>query len=82
MSIDTGKYHAEMPGIIISITNSRSGGSRVYGIELTDTAGCWEEYMQILYDRVPTMPQSLRRDLGLFLQFWNNLVRRLVRTGV
>ena len=38
-----------------------------------------EEYFQILYDRIPTLPQSLRRDYGMLLHLWRNIAIRLAR---
>ena len=41
----------------------------------------YDSYMQILYDRVPTLPQNLNRDLGIIPHLWVNIARRLAETG-
>ena len=39
------------------------------------------EYMQILYDRIPTLPQSLTlRDFGIIRHLWHNIAVRLAES--
>ena len=37
------------------------------------------EYLEILYDRVPTLPQSLKKDFGILSLLWRNIVCRVAR---
>ena len=37
------------------------------------------EYLEILYDRVPTLPQSLKNDFGILSLLWRNIVCRVAR---
>ncbi len=42
-----------------------------------------EEYgnvPNILYDRIPALPQNLNRDLGIIAHLWVNIAHRLART--
>ena len=39
-----------------------------------------DEYIAFLYDRVPTLPQSLKRDLGVIPHLWTNIAYRVART--
>ena len=36
------------------------------------------EYLQILYDRIPTLPQSLRRDYGIIPHILINIAHRVL----
>jgi len=36
------------------------------------------EYLQILYDRIPTLPQTIKRDTYITL-FWRNIIYRFIR---
>ena len=38
------------------------------------------EYWQVLYDRIPTLPQSLNRDFGIMTHLWQNIAHRVART--
>ena len=44
-----------------------------------DECGNHYEYLCILYDRVPTLPQTLSRDLGILRYLWQNIAQRLAR---
>ena len=35
------------------------------------------EYLQVLYDRVPTLPQNLNRDYGVIRYLWVNIASRI-----
>ncbi|MBQ9424840.1 MAG: cellulase family glycosylhydrolase [Erysipelotrichaceae bacterium] len=75
--IDDLRYRAEMKGVITDVTRSRYGSSDVYRIEILDFGKDEEEYFQILYDRIPTLPQSLNRDFGVLFHLWRNIAVRL-----
>jgi cellulose synthase (UDP-forming) len=66
-------------GIIIGRAFSRLGESVVYTMELTDHSENTLEYLQVLYDRIPTLPQSLTRDYGIVYQMLRNLAFRVLR---
>ena len=68
-----------MECIITSITYSRHGESCVLGFEIIDTFGNMNEYMQVLYDRIPTLPQSLTRDYGIIKHMLKNIAYRILR---
>ncbi|MCR4854983.1 MAG: hypothetical protein K5908_02325 [Erysipelotrichaceae bacterium] len=38
------------------------------------------KFLQILYDRIPTLPQSLQRDFGILRHFWRNIAFRIARS--
>ena len=51
--------------------------SGVYTCEILDFDGHETDWLQLLYDRVPTLPQSLKRDIGLVPDLLINLGHRL-----
>lgn len=38
------------------------------------------EYLQLLYDRVPSLPQSLEWDFGSLSHLWQNIACRVALT--
>ena len=67
-------------GVVTGVRESRSGASRTQTIEILDLGDRETEYWQILYDRVPTLPQSLHRDFGVLPHLWQNIAHRVART--
>ncbi|MCR5593077.1 MAG: cellulase family glycosylhydrolase [Saccharofermentans sp.] len=70
-----------LKGVVTGVLSSRNSPAMTHTIEITDLDGKEHEYWQILYDRVPTLPQSLSRDTGLFRYLWTNIARRLAGTA-
>ncbi|MCR5474971.1 MAG: cellulase family glycosylhydrolase [Lachnospiraceae bacterium] len=68
-----------MKCVITSITYSRYQDSCVLSVEILDAEDVINEYMQILYDRIPTLPQSLTRDYGIVIHMLRNLAYRILR---
>jgi len=66
--------------VVTGIRQSRSGAVRSHTVEILDFCGNRYEYLQLLYDRVPTLPQSLRRDFGVLSHLWQNIAHRVART--
>ena len=80
IAIETGEYSVEMAGVVTGMRALRFSEHRLCEVEILDYKGCEDEYLQILYDRVPTLPQSLGRDFGYAALLWRNLVHRAMRT--
>lgn len=78
--LDNGDHKAQVKAIVINITESRNGVTRTHSLEITDFGTDEYEYWEILYDRIPTLPQSLQRDLGIFAHLWQNIAHRVART--
>ncbi len=81
LAIDREPYHVQLRGVVTEVMLSRNETSRVHAIEILDYGQDWGEYLQILYDRVPTLPQRLTHDPGPIRYFWRNLAARLARTS-
>ena len=77
LTVETLDYKADMKAAVIGVKKSSSGTYRVYTLEILDFGEDKMEYYEILYDRIPTLPQNLNKDWGLFLQFWNNIASRV-----
>jgi len=77
--IDTGRYQADLAGSVVGLLESRSGAT-VHTIEILDYGTSELEYLQILYDRIPTLPQVLTNDWGVLEHLWRNIAFRVART--
>lgn len=78
--IDTGRYQADLAGSVVGLLESRSGGVTVHTIEILDYGTFELEYLQILYDRIPSLPQALNNDWGVLEHLWRNIAFRVART--
>ncbi len=79
LSILKSKYDLRVNGTVVSVHNScNSDIPSVYTVEILDFNGQKDEYVQMLYDRKPTLPQRLRLGERLFYNLWNNFARRIV----
>ena len=78
--IENEKYKAELKCIVTDVTMLNYSDQRMHKLEILDFNGCFEEYLQILYDRIPTLPQSLQRDFGILRHFWRNIAFRIARS--
>lgn len=81
VAIDTALYHAEVTGVVTDVVRSARGMGVIHEIEILDMCDSYYEYLQILYDRIPTLPQSLGRDYGFVFHLWRNIANRLARTA-
>ena len=79
LNISNKHYNLQVKGTVVSIHNSRNSDvPSVYTIEILDFEGQKDEYIQMLYDRKPTLPQKLRLGGGLVDNLWNNIGHRIV----
>lgn len=70
----------KLRGVVTGVRESRSSRARTQTIEILDFGGKNLEYLQLLYDRVPTLPQALHRDFGVLTHLWQNIAHRVART--
>ena len=80
ISITGKKASVTLNGVIAGIKESRNKYARTHTIEILDFGDEETEYLQILYDRIPTLPQSLRRDFSALSHLWQNIAHRVART--
>jgi cellulose synthase (UDP-forming) len=69
-----------LAGAVTDVHLSASGRSRTHTVEILDFNGTEYDYLCLLYDRVPTLPQSLQKDFGIFRHLWQNIAHRVART--
>ncbi len=81
LAVECEPYSVQLRGVVTEVSLSRNGAQRLHTIEVLDYGEYWGEYLQVLYDRVPTLPQKLTHDPGPVRYFWRNLAARLSRLG-
>ncbi|MBE5861114.1 MAG: glycosyltransferase [Butyrivibrio sp.] len=79
VTIDNGEYRVVFDGTVTHVHLSKDGSKANYSIEILDLGNYKEEYLQILFDRIPSLPQSLQRDFGIVSHLWQNIVHRVAR---
>ncbi|MCR5650210.1 MAG: cellulase family glycosylhydrolase [Lachnospiraceae bacterium] len=79
LSFDMNGTVLKLNCIITSLVNSRRGSSCVLGVEIVDDTDFNADYNQMLYDRIPTLPQSLTRDYGIVTHLLKNIAYRIIR---
>jgi cellulose synthase (UDP-forming) len=80
LGISTNGYDLNVKGTVVSIRHSCNPDvPSVYTVEILDFAGQKDEYVQMLYDRTPTLPQRLRFGDEYIRNLWKNLGQRIVR---
>ena len=76
--IDTEKDHVELSGTIVQVKRSPNPNvPSVYTIEILDFHTFYDTYIELLYDRVPTLPQNLKRDSLYLRDIFRNLTLHL-----
>ena len=70
----------DLKGVVTGVKEARNTNAKTFTIEILDFGENDLEYLQLLYDRVPTLPQSLQRDFGLIPHLWQNIAHRVART--
>ena len=80
VTIIRGEQTVEMECVITGQVFSRFGDSGVYSLEITGIPEESQmEYLQVLYDRIPSLPQSLTRDYGILNHMLRNIAFRILR---
>ncbi|MBR6379685.1 MAG: cellulase family glycosylhydrolase [Fibrobacter sp.] len=79
LTISKKMYTLQVTGTMVAIRNSCNPTVPcVYTVEILDFGGQKDEYIQMLYDRTPTLPQRLRLGDGHIDNLWNNVGHRIV----
>lgn len=79
--VDDGVYRAEMYGVVSGAMQTQSGKTTIHAIEILDMEEADElEYLQLLYDRIPSLPQALTHDYSVLGHLWRNIAFRVART--
>jgi len=79
LTLSKKMYTLQVTGTVVAIRNSCNPAVPcVYTVEIMDFGGQKDEYIQMLYDRTPTLPQRLQLSNGLVDNLWNNIGHRIV----
>ena len=73
-------HQAQVQGVITGVHRTRRIQNCTYTIEILDFGKDRYEYWEILYDRIPSLPQSLKKDFGIITHLWQNIAHRVART--
>ena len=83
LTLDSDKYHVELSGTIVQLKHSPNPHvPSVYRVEILDFHSFEETYIKLLYDRVPTLPQNLKRDSMYLRDIFRNLTRHLADSEI
>lgn len=64
IELKTERYHAKLRGRVVHVDELKDGWK--YAFYITNMCTSYEEYLQIIYDRVPTLPLNLDESLSSF----------------
>lgn len=77
LCLHDGRYKAEVRAKVVHVNSFR--GKWKYAFQITDYGDSYEEYLQLVYDRVPTLPQNLDQTSGGFDDLRININRRAAK---
>lgn len=71
------RYSTEVQGQVVHVAEAKKKWR--YAFRIVDQGECYSQYLQILYDRVPTLPQNLDSSSGAFDDLKINVHRRALK---
>lgn len=74
IKVETERYKAELAAGFLYV--DKKDGMWKYAFQIEDMGGCKEQYLQILYDRNPTLPQNLKQANSSFDDLRFNITQR------
>ena len=81
VTITSEDHCAKVSGIVTDVQEARKTKAKTQTIEILDFGSDHYEYLEHLYDRIPTLPQSLYHDFGILAHLWQNIAHRVARTA-
>ena len=81
VTITSEDHCAKVSGVVTNVQEARKTRARTQTIEILDFGSDHNEYLEHLYDRIPTLPQSLHHDFGILTHLWQNIAHRIARTA-
>jgi cellulose synthase (UDP-forming) len=76
--LKTDRYHAKLRARIVHVEETKEGFK--YAFYITDMLDSYSDYLQMLYDRVPTLPLTLADSLSSFDDLRLNVSNRTKET--
>ncbi len=78
IQLKTDRYHAKLMARIVHVSQNNEGWK--YAFQITDMRESYQQYLQIIYDRVPTLPVDLSEALSSFDDLKLNVSNRAKAT--
>ena len=75
VTLRSEKYVARLKAQIVFV--SQQGENWNYSMKILDYTDSYNEYLQMLYDRIPILPQEIKKDSGSFEDLKLNTKKRL-----
>lgn len=75
LELETPKYRVSMPVVPVYVT--QAGETWLYAFQIPDLTGQEEDWLGLLYDRVPTLPMEIRKNSGFYEDMSLNIDRRV-----
>ena len=70
------KYSAKLLAEVVYV--SKMGDNWSYSMKILDYKNTYNEYLQLMYDRVPVLPKEIKKDSGSFEDLKLNTKKRIV----
>lgn len=80
---DTGKYHAEisvLPMYVAGLKDSTGSSIWKYSFKIKDFHNSYDNWLAILYDRIPTLPIEIKKNSGFYDDLSINIHKRAEST--
>lgn len=74
ISLNTDRYHVQLKGKVVHVDKKKNCWK--YAFAITDMCDSFDEYLQMLYDRVPTLPKNLDESSSSFDDLKLNIEKR------
>lgn len=75
VTLKSEKYLANLKTQIVFV--SKQGEQWNYSMKILDYTDSYNEYLQMLYDRIPVLPQEIKKDSGSFEDLKLNMKKRV-----
>lgn len=76
LQVQGGRYQAKLSAEVVYV--KKEGERWCYSMKITDYHDTYDEYLQLLYDRVPTLPYEIKKDSGSFEDLKMNTQKRII----
>lgn len=75
IQLHSEKYFAKLQAQVLYVT--QTGHTWSYSMKIKDFMGTYNEFLQMLYDRIPVLPQEIKKDSGSFDDLKLNTKKRV-----
>ncbi len=79
LTVNHDDIEANLSAVVTGITSLRGSDSVIYSFEILDYCEDENEYLQVIYDRIPSLPQSLVWDYGMITHLVRIIAHRILR---